>query len=131
VLRRVFGPKREEMTGGWRRLHNEELRKLYASPNIIRVIKSRRMKWVDHVVTHDREGERNAYKILVGKPEGERPCERLKRRSEDNIRMDLRQIRWEVVDWMRVTGNRDQCRALVNTVMNLRFPYKAGNFLTS
>jgi hypothetical protein len=78
VLRRTFGPKRDGVTGEWRRLHNEELNDLYSSPNIIRVIKSRRMKWARHVA---RMGERRgAYRILVGRPEGRRPLGRLMRR---------------------------------------------------
>jgi hypothetical protein len=88
VLRRIFGPKRDEVTGEWRKLHNEELHNLYSSPNIIRTIKSRRMRWAGHVA---RMGEyRNAYRILVGKPEGRRPLGRPRRRWVDNIKMDLR-----------------------------------------
>jgi hypothetical protein len=87
VLRRIFGPKRNEVTGEWRRLHNEELNDLYLSPNIIRVIKSRRMRWSGNVA---RMGEgRGAYRILVGRPEGRRPLGRPRRRWEDNIKMDL------------------------------------------
>jgi hypothetical protein len=78
VLRRIFGPKRDEVTGEWKKLHNEELRDLYSSPSIIRIIKSRRMRWVGHVA---REGEkRNSYRLLVGKPEGKRPLGRQRRR---------------------------------------------------
>jgi hypothetical protein len=73
VLRRIFGPKREEVAGGWRRLHNEELHNLYTSPNIIRVIKSRRIRWAEHVALMS--GMTNSYKMLVGKPEGRRPLE--------------------------------------------------------
>jgi hypothetical protein len=87
VLRRVFGLKGDGATGEWRRLHNEELSDLYSSPNIIRVIKSRRMRWAGHVA---REGEkRGAYRILVGRPEGRRPLGRPRHRWEDNIKMDL------------------------------------------
>jgi hypothetical protein len=87
VLRRIFGPKRDEVTGEWRKLHNEELRDLCSSPSIIRIIKSRRMRWAGHV---ERMGEkRNAYRLLVGKPEGKRPLGRPRRRWVDNIRMDL------------------------------------------
>jgi hypothetical protein len=87
VLRRIFGPKRDEVTGGWRKLHNEELHDLYSSPSIIRIIKVRRIRWVGYVA---RMGEvRGAYNILVGKPEGRRPLERHWRRWEDNIKMDL------------------------------------------
>jgi hypothetical protein len=94
VLRRIFGPKRDEVTGDWRKLHNEELHRLYYSPSIIRMIKSRRMRWAGHVA---RMGEkRNACRILVGKPEGKRPLGRPRRRWVDNIRMDLRDIGWMV-----------------------------------
>jgi hypothetical protein len=87
VLRRIFGPKRDEVTGDWRKLHNEELHNLYSSPNIIRMIKSRRMKWTGHLA---RMGEtRNAYRILLGKPEGKRPLGRPRRRWVDNIKIDL------------------------------------------
>jgi hypothetical protein len=92
VLRRIFEPKREEVVGGWIKLHNEELHSLYCSPSIItrRIIKSRKMRWAGHVA---RMGEkRNAYRILVGKPEGKRLLGRPRRRWEDNIQMDLRQI---------------------------------------
>jgi hypothetical protein len=113
VLRRIFGPKRDEATGEWRKLHNEELHNLYSSPNIIRTIKSRRLRWAGHVA---RMGEKiNAYRILVGKPEGRRPLGgRPRRRWVDNIKMDLREIGWDGVDWVDL--------ALLNTVMNLRVP---------
>jgi hypothetical protein len=88
VLRRIFGPKRDEVTGDWRKLHNEELHNLYSSPNIIRMIETRSMRWTGHVA---RMGEtRNACRILVGKPEGKRPLGRLRCRWVDNIKMDLR-----------------------------------------
>jgi hypothetical protein len=87
VLVRIFGPKRDEVTGEWRRLHNEELNDRYSSSNIIRVIKSRRMRWAGHVACMG-EG-RGAYRILVGRPEGRRPLGRPRRRWEDNIKMDL------------------------------------------
>jgi len=87
VLRIIFGPRRDEVTGVWRRLHNEELNDLYSSPNIVRVIKSRRMRWAGHVARMGEE--RGAYRVLVGKPEGKRPLERTRRRWVDNIRMDL------------------------------------------
>jgi hypothetical protein len=87
VLRGIFGPKRDEVTGEWRRLHNEELNDLYSSPNIFLVIKSRRMRWAGHVT---RMGEgRGAYRVLVGRPERRRPLGRPRRRWEDNIKMDL------------------------------------------
>jgi hypothetical protein len=90
VLRRIFGPKRDEVTREWRKLHNEELHNLYSSPDIIRQVKSRRMRWTGHVARM-RE-ERQVYKVLVGKPEAKRPLGRPRRRWEDGIRMDLREI---------------------------------------
>jgi hypothetical protein len=90
VLRRIFGPKRDEVTGGWRKLHNEELRGLHSSPSTIRVIKARRIRWAGHVA---RMGEmKGAYNILVVKPEGRRALERPRRRWEDNIKLDHRKI---------------------------------------
>jgi hypothetical protein len=92
MLRRIFGPKRDEVTGEWRRLHNKELYALYFLPNIIWVIKSRRLRWTGHVA---RMGERRgAYRALVGKREGRSPLERPRHRWEDNIKMDLREIGW-------------------------------------
>jgi hypothetical protein len=86
VLRRIFGPKRDRVTGGWRKLHSEELHNLYSSPSIIRIIKSRRMRWAGHV---ERMGEkRNVYRLLVGRPEGKRPLGRSRLRWIDNIKMD-------------------------------------------
>jgi hypothetical protein len=100
---RIFGPKRDEVTGGWRRLRNEELNDLYSSPNIIRVIKSRRKRWAGHVA---RMGEgRGAYRILVGRPEGRRPLGRPRRRWEDNIKMDLQEEgwgSWTGLIWLRI-----------------------------
>jgi hypothetical protein len=92
VLRRIFGPKRDEVTGGWRRLHNNYLYALYSSPNAIRVMKSRRLRWAGHVA---RMGERRgAYGALVEKPEGRRPLGRPRRRWDCNIKMDLREVGW-------------------------------------
>jgi hypothetical protein len=117
VLRGIFGPKRDEATGEWRRLHNEELNEVYSSPNIIRVVKSRRMRWMGHVA---RMGEkRGAYRILVGKPEGRRPRERSRRRWEDNIKMDLKDVEWSM-DWIELAQDRDRWRTVVNAVMNIR-----------
>jgi hypothetical protein len=81
MLRRIFGPKRDEVTGGWRKLHNEEINDLYSSANIIRMVKSRRMRWAGHIA---RIGEKNAYRVLVGKPEGMRALGRPRRRWVDN-----------------------------------------------
>ena len=105
VLRRVFGPKRDEVTGEWRRLHNKELRDLYSLPNIVRVVKSRRMRWVGHVA---RMGEGiGVHRVLVGKPEGKRPLGRPRRRWEDNIKMDLREV-GVGGDWMGLAQVRDR-----------------------
>jgi hypothetical protein len=120
VLRRIFGPTRDEVTGGCRKLHNEELHNLDSSPNIIRMIKSRRLKWAGHVARI--EAKRNAYRILVGKPEGKRPPGRLRRSWLDNIKMDLREIGWDGKDWIDLDQNRGQWRVHVKTVMNLQVP---------
>jgi hypothetical protein len=106
VLRRIFGPKRDEVTGEWRKLHNKELYALYSSPNIIRLIKSRRPRWAGHVA---RMGERGgAYRALVGKPEGGRPLGRPRRRWEDNIKMDLREVGWGRMDLINLAQDRDR-----------------------
>jgi hypothetical protein len=118
VLRRIFGPKRDKVTGEWRKLHSVELHNLHSSPGIIRQIKSRRMRWAGHVAPMG-EG-RKVYRILVGKPEGKTPLERPIRRWEEGIKMDLREIDWGCVDWIHVAQNRDRWQALVNAVMNLR-----------
>jgi hypothetical protein len=103
-----------------KKLHYEELHNLYSSPSIIKMAKSRRMRWAEHVARM-REKE-NAYGILVGKPEGKRPLRRPRRRWEDDIRVDLREIGWGGMYWIDLAQDRDQLRALVNTVMNLRVP---------
>ena len=109
--------------------YNEELNDLYCSPNIVRVIKSRRIRWAGHVA---RMGEkRGVYRVLVGKPEGKRPLGRPRRRWEDNIRMDLQEVVCGGVDWIELAQERDRWRAIVNEVMDLRVPYNAENFLTS
>jgi hypothetical protein len=120
VLRRIFGPKRGGMTGGCRKLHNEELHNLYSSPNIFRIIKSRRMRWAGHVAQIGEK--RNVYRLLVGKPKGKRPLGRPRRRWVDNIKMDLLDIGLNVVDWIGLAQDRYRWRALVNSVMNLRVP---------
>ena len=124
VLRRVFGPKRNEVTVEWRKLHNEELSNWYSLPNIVRVVKSRRMRWAGHVA---RVGEgRGVHRVLVRKPEGKRPLGRPRRRWEDNIKMDLQEVGGACGDWMELAQDRDSWRALVGTVMNLRVPKMRG-----
>ena len=120
VLRGIFGPKRDEVTGEWRRLHNEELNDFYSSPNIVWVIKSRRMRWAGHVARMGEE--RVVYRVLVGKPEGRRPLGRPRRRWLDNIRMDLQEVGCEYMDWIGLAQDRDRWRTLVSAVMNLRVP---------
>ncbi|KAJ4435792.1 hypothetical protein ANN_18411 [Periplaneta americana] len=120
VLRKIFGAKRDEVTGEWRKLHNTELHALYSSPDIIRNLKSRRLRWAGHVA---RMGEsRNAYRVLVGRPEGKRPLGRPRRRWEDNIKMDLREVGYDDRDWLNLAQDRDRWRAYVRAAMNLRVP---------
>ena len=124
VLRRVFGPKRDVVTGEWRKLHNEELSDLYSLPNIVRVVKWRRMRWAGHMV---RMGEgRGVHRFLIGKPEGKRPLGRPRRRWEDNIKMDLQEVGGSCGDWRELAQDRDRWRALVGTVRNLRVPKMQG-----
>ena len=118
--RRMFESRRDEVTGKWRKLHNEELNDLYCSPNIIRVIKSRRMRWAEHVA---RIGERRGvHRVLVGKPEGKRPLGRPRHRWEDSIKMDLQEVGCRGMDWIELAQDRNRWRALVTAVMNLRVP---------
>ena len=117
-MRRIFGPERDEVTGEWKKPHNEELNDLYSSTSIIRVIKSRRMRWAGHVA---RKGERiRVNRLLVGKPEGNRPLGRPMCGWEDYIMMDLQEVGYGGMDWIELAQDRVRWRALV-----------AGNFLTS
>jgi len=120
VLRRIFGPRRDEVTWEWRKLHNEELNDLYSSPNIVRVIKLKRMRWAGHMARMGEE--RGVYRVLVGKLEGRRPLGRPRRRWVDNIRMDLQEVRCGYMDWIGLAQDRDKWRTLVSAVMNLRVP---------
>ena len=119
MVLRIFGPRRDEVTGEWRRLHNEELNDFYSSPSIVQVIKSRRMRWAGHVA-HIGE-ERGVYRVLLGKPEGTRPLGRPRRRWVD-IRMDLQEVGYEYMDWIGLAQDRARWRTLMSAVMNLRVP---------
>jgi hypothetical protein len=115
-----LGPKRDKVTREWRKLHNEELNDLYSSPNYCLVIKSRRMRWVGHVACM---GERRGiYRVLVRKPEGKRPLGRPRHRREDDIKMDLQEVRCGGIGWIVLAQDRDRLRAPVNAVMNLWAP---------
>ena len=120
LLRRIFGLRRDEVMGEWRRLDNEELNDLYCSSNIVWVIKLRRMRWVGHVAYMGEK--RGMYRVLVGKPEGKRPMGRPRRRWVDNIRMDLQEVGCGYMDWIELAQDRDSWRTLVSAVMNLRVP---------
>ena len=116
VLRRIFGPRRDEVTGEWRRLHNKKLNDLYSSPSIVRAIKSRRMRWAGHVARMDEES--GVYRVLLGKPGGRRP----RHKWVDNIRMDLQEVGCGYIDWIGLAQDRDRWRTLVSAVMNLWVP---------
>jgi hypothetical protein len=120
MLRRIFGPKRDEVTGGRRKVHDEELHDLYSSASVTRIIKSRRMRWAGHVTQMGEK--RNTYRLLVRKPEGKRPLGRSRRTWVDNIKMDRLEIGWGSVDWIGLAQDRDKWRALVNAAVNLRVP---------
>jgi len=120
VLRRIFGPKRDAAKGEWRKLHNEELNNLYSSPSIVRVIKSRRMRWAEYAA---RLGEiRAIYMVLVEKLEGKRPLGRPRRRWEDNINMDLQEVGCEGMEWIDLAQDRDWWQAFVNAIIHLQVP---------
>jgi hypothetical protein len=120
VLRRIFGPKGDEVTGESRKLHNEELNDLYSSPNIGRVIKSRRMRWAGQVARMGKR--RDIYGVLVGNPEGKRPLGRPRRRWKDNIKLGLQEVGCGGMDWIELALDMDRWWALVTVVMSLRVP---------
>ena len=118
VLRKIFWPRRDEVTGEWRKLHNEELNDLYCSPNVVRVIKCRRMRWAGHLL---HMGEmRGVYGVLVGKPEGKRLLGRPGHRREDNIKMDLQEVGSGGRYWISLAQDRYMWHTLVNVGMNLQ-----------
>jgi hypothetical protein len=120
VQRRIFGPKRDEVTGEWRKLHNDELNDFYSSPRIIGIIKARRTRWAGHVA--QRGEKRNAYRLLVGKPEGRRPLGRPRHRWLDNGRMDFVEVGWSDADWIGLAQDRGRWRVRVNSVLYGRVP---------
>jgi hypothetical protein len=120
MIGRIFKPKRDEVEGGWRRLHKGELHDLYSSPSIIRIFESKMVRWTGHVA---RMGEKkNLCRLLVRKPEGRRPLGRPRRRWADNIKIDLVERGLVGVDWIGLAQDRYRWRALVNVVMNLLVP---------
>jgi hypothetical protein len=119
VLRRIFGPRREK-NGSWRKFHNDELHSLYFSPNIVSVIKSRRLKLAGHVACMGKG--RDIYRVLVGRPESKRPLGRSRRRWEDNIKLDVREIGIIEANWIQLAQDMVQWWVFVSTVMNLQVP---------
>ena len=117
VLRGIFGAERDGVTGEWRKIHDEELNDLYCSPNTVRVVTSRRMRWAGHVARMGEE--RGGYTVLVGKTERKRPLGRPRHRWVDNIRMDLQEVGCGYMDWIGLAQDRDGWRAFVTAVMNI------------
>ncbi|KAJ4441770.1 hypothetical protein ANN_11628 [Periplaneta americana] len=116
----IFVANRDVVTGEWGNLHNEELHALYSSPDIIRNIKTKRLRWAGHIA---RMGEsRNAYRVLVGRPEEKIPLERPRRRWEDNIKLDLKEMGYDDGDWINLAQDRDRWRAYVRAALNVRVP---------
>ena len=120
VLRRIFGTKRDGVTGKWRKLPIEVLNDMYSSPNIVQVIKERKIRWVGHAACMGES--KGVYRVLLGKPEGKRPLGRPRHRWQDNIKMDLQEVGCEGMDWIDLAQDRDGWHALVNMVMNLLVP---------
>jgi hypothetical protein len=113
-------PQKRKEDASWKKLHNDELHSLYSSPNIVRVIKSRRMRWAGHAA---RMGDgKSVYRVLVGRPEGKRPLGRPRHRWKDNIKMDVREIEIDGANWIQLAQDRVQWRTFLNTVMNLKIP---------
>jgi len=128
VLRGIFGTERDEVRWDWRKLHNEELNDLYCSPSIVRVIKTRRMRWAGQVARMGKK--RGVYRVLVGKPERKRPLGRPRRRWEDTIKMDLQEVGCGGMDWIKLAQVKERRGEFLNAVMNLGVPENAGNLLT-
>jgi hypothetical protein len=114
-----LGPKRDNETGEWRKLHNEELHDLYSSPNTVWVIKSR-MRWTGRVAQMGED--RGVYRVLVGKPKGKRPLGRTRHRWEDNIKMHLQEVGYGGKDWIGLPQDRDKWQALMSAVINILVP---------
>jgi len=117
---RIFGPKRDVVTGEWRKLHHEDLNDLYSSPSLVRVTKSRRVRLAGHITCMGESG--GVYRVLVGKPEGKRLLWRPRHRWEDNIKMDLQEVRCGGMDWIELAQDRNRWWALVNAIINLWVP---------
>ena len=120
LVTHIKGGKQAEVTAVWRKLHNEELNDLYSSPNIVRVIKSRILRWAGHVARMGKR--RGAYRDLVGKPEGKRPLGRLRHTRGDNIKKDLQEVGCGSMDWIDPAQDRGRWGQLVNAVMNIHVP---------